>query len=189
MSLREATTRRQVVLALLLVGGLSAAWVGYGSFRAAAYRETHIERFRDDSPPVAVSDDGIGADGVIGVLEIPRLGVREVVRSGDDDETLDIAIGHLADTPFPWARGNSVLAAHRDTHFRELRHIQAGDVVRLRTPKGVFEYIVHDRMIVNPEDVWVMAPSDDRRLTLVTCYPFSYIGPAPQRFIVQAVAR
>jgi sortase A len=100
-----------------------------------------------------------------------------------------VAIGHLLDTPLPWAQGNSVLAAHRDTHFRPLRDIRHGDLVRLKTRKGVFEYSVTDTMIVAPTDVWVMAPSEERRLTLVTCYPFNYVGSAPQRFIVRAEAR
>ena len=85
--------------------------------------------------------------------------------------------------------GNSVLAAHRDTHFRPLRDIRQGDLVRLKTRKGVLEYRVKDTMIVAPEDVWVMAPSTERRLTLITCYPFNYVGSAPQRFIVRADAK
>ena len=137
----------------------------------------------------AGDDDGLGPDGLVGVLEIPRLNLSEVVAFGDDDNTLKVAVGHLPDTPLPWATGNSVIAAHRDTHFRPLRDIRHGDLVRLKTRKGILEYVVKDTIIVNPADVWVMAPSDDRRLTLVTCYPFNYIGPAPQRFIVQAVAK
>jgi sortase A len=124
----------------------------------------------------------------VGVLEIPRLGVSEVIAYGDDDETLDTSIGHLPDTPLPWVGGNSVVAAHRDTHFRELRNIRSGDLIRLKTRKGVFAYRVTDRLIVDPDDVWVMAPTKTPRLTLVTCYPFNFVGSAPHRFIVQADA-
>jgi LPXTG-site transpeptidase (sortase) family protein len=194
---------RRVQLVLFVVAGVTAAWVAYGSVRAAVYREVNIARIENSplSAPlpaatvvvadakVADEDVGVGPDGVVGVLEIPRLKLSEVVASGEDDKTLKVAIGHLLDTPLPWAQGNSVLAAHRDTHFRPLRDIQHGDVVRLKTRKGVFEYSVKDTMIVAPTDVWVMAPSKERRLTLVTCYPFNYVGSAPQRFIVRADAR
>ena len=124
------------------------------------------------------------------MLEIPRLKLSEVVASGDDDKTLKVAIGHLADTPLPWASGNSVLAAHRDTHFRPLRDIRQGDLVRLKTRKGVLEYLVKDTMIVAPDGcVGHGARPEERRLTLVTCYPFNYVGSAPQRFIVRADAK
>ena len=185
------------------MAGVTAAWVAYGSVRAAVYREVNIARIENApvpaplpeatvvlaDPKAADEDDGLGPDGVVGVLEIPRLKFSEVVASGEDDKTLKVAIGHLLDSPLPWAQGNSVFAAHRDTHFRPLRDIQHGDLVRLKTRKGIFEYSVKDTMIVAPTDVWVMAPSKERRLTLVTCYPFNYVGPAPQRFIVRADAR
>jgi sortase A len=123
---------------------------------------------------------------VFGVLEIPRLRFSEVVAEGDDDATLNVAIGHLPDTPLPWTIGNSGFAGHRDKHFRALRGISIGDHIRLKTEGGTFDYRVKDKMIVSPQDVWVLAPSTDRRLTLITCYPFSYVGRAPQRFIVKA---
>jgi sortase A len=191
MSIGEGVTMRRLQAALLLVSGLAAAWVAHAHLSARVYRETHEERFVEApaSPAADITSAAVGPDGIVGMLEIPRLELSEIIRSGDDDNTLDVAIGHLADTPLPWQVGNTVLAAHRDTHFRELRHIETGDVIRLRTAAGVFEYVVRDRMIVNPEDVWVLAPSSQRRLTLVTCYPFSYIGPAPQRFVVRADAR
>ena len=191
---------RRLQLLLFVVAGLTAAWVAYASLRASVFREMNIARIENaaPSPPApapadaavdADEEDGVGPDGVVGVLEIPRLELSEVVASGDDDKTLNVAIGHLPDTPLPWASGNSVLAAHRDTHFRPLRDIRQGDLVRLKTRKGVLEYHVKDTMIVAPEDVWVMAPSTERRLTLITCYPFNYVGSAPQRFIVRADAK
>ena len=195
--------RRRIQLVLFVVAGVTAAWVAYGSVRAAIYREVNIARIENTplpaplpartvvvaDPKAADEDDGLGPDGVVGVLEIPRLKLSEVVASGEDDKTLKVALGHLLDTPLPWAQGNSVLAAHRDTHFRPLRDIRQGDLVRLKTRKGVFEYSVKDTMIVAPTDVWVMAPSEERRLTLITCYPFNYVGSAPQRFIVTAEAK
>jgi sortase A len=190
MSVPERRLARRFELGLVVVGVACVAWVSYGALRIAAFRSLHMPAY-DATPavPVEAPEAGLGADGMVGLLEIPRLGISEIVAPGDDDETLSVAIGHLPDTPFPWGPGNSVLAAHRDTHFRELRHIRAGDLVRLKTHAGLLEYEVSHRLIVSPTDVWVMAPSTARQLTLITCYPFDYVGSAPQRFVVQATAR
>jgi len=122
----------------------------------------------------------------IGRLEIPRLNLSVVVAEGDDDGTLDVAAGHLPDTPLPWADGNSAFAAHRDTLFRPIRHIKVDDEVRLLTPHGEFNYRVSKLTIVEPTDLWVLDPTGHDTLTLITCYPFNFIGHAPKRFIVQA---
>jgi sortase A len=127
-----------------------------------------------------------GEDHVIGILEIPRVGVSSVVVEGDDADALRIAVGHLPDTPLPWASGNSALAGHRDTFFRRLGELQVGDEVHLATVRGRLSYRVRDLMVVDPDAVWVLSPLAGADLTLVTCYPFTHVGPAPRRFIVQA---
>ena len=124
--------------------------------------------------------------GLLGILEIPRLGLTTAVMSGDDAKTLDVAAGHLSDTPKPWEPGNSAIAAHRDGLFRPLKHVKIGDQLRLRTVHGEFEYRVHDLKIVDPTDLSVLDPTGTDTLTLITCYPFNFIGAAPQRFIVSA---
>jgi sortase A len=124
--------------------------------------------------------------GVLALLEIPRLGISTPVLPGDDTRTLDIAVGHLPDTPKPWEDGNSAFAAHRDGLFRPLRNIRVGDEVRVRTLKGEFTYRVREIKIVLPTDLSVLAPGDGPRLTLITCYPFNLVGNAPKRFIVHA---
>ena len=97
------------------------------------------------------------------------------------------AVGHLPDTPLPWQRrGNVALAAHRDGLFRPLENIRIDDDVRIVTPRGEFHYRVTKTHIVDPDDVWVIAPTDTPTITLITCYPFSFVGNAPRRFIVQA---
>ena len=122
----------------------------------------------------------------IGVLEIPRLGLSSVVLEGDETAALLLGVGHLSDTPFPWRDGNSVFAAHRDTFFRGLGKIRPRDVITFRTADAEFSYRVQETKIVQPTDVGVLAPTRSATLTLITCYPFTYIGPAPQRFIVRA---
>jgi sortase A len=124
---------------------------------------------------------------IIGRVDIPRLKLSAAVAEGDDDKTLGNAVGHLPDTPLPWhRRGNVALAAHRDGLFRSLEGVRLNDDVRVVTSRGEFHYRVTKTHIVDPDDVWVIAPTDTPTITLITCYPFAFIGNAPHRFIVQA---
>jgi sortase A len=125
----------------------------------------------------------------IGMLEIPRLGLSSIVLEGDHMAALLLGVGHLSDTPLPWHDGNSVLAAHRDTFFRPLARIRRDDVIRFSTADAEFEYVVTETMIVGPTDLAVLDPTPSAMLTLITCYPFDYVGPAPDRFIVRAERR
>jgi sortase A len=122
----------------------------------------------------------------VGRIEIPRLGVSTVIRAGSDARTLRLAVGYIPGTGLPGERGNFGLAGHRDTFFRKLRDINPDDEIRIVTKDGVFSYHVQRTSIVMPQDVWVLDPTNYPALTLVTCYPFNYIGSAPQRFIVRA---
>lgn len=122
----------------------------------------------------------------LGFLAIPRVGLSVPILEGDDTRTLTIAAGHLPGTPLPWDEGNTAIAGHRDTFFRPLKDVHVGDDVEWITREGNFQYRVVRAKVVGPNDVWVLGPWGGVDLTLVTCYPFSYIGPAPQRFVVQA---
>jgi sortase A len=108
------------------------------------------------------------------------------VLEGSDDDTLRRGSGHIEDTPLPGESGNVGIAGHRDTVFRPLKRVKAGDDLDLRTADRVFHYKVSRTLIVNPTDVYVLDPTEKPTLTLVTCYPFEFIGHAPRRFIVQA---
>jgi sortase A len=123
---------------------------------------------------------------IIGRLEIPRLGVSTVVRAGDDARTLQLAVGHIPGTALPGDAGNVGLAGHRDTFFRKLSDVRPDDEIRLVTREGTFRYLVERTNVVEPSDVWVLDATEHPALTLVTCYPFTYVGTAPQRFIVRA---
>ena len=140
------------------------------------------DRARETQKGVAVP----GSGEPIGILEIPRLGLSSVVIEGDEAAALLLGVGHLSDTPLPGTSGNSVFAAHRDTFFRPLAGIRKGDTVLVTTPDGVHRYRVYATRIVQPSDVSVLRSGQQSQLTLVTCYPFDYVGSAPQRFIVQA---
>jgi len=126
------------------------------------------------------------AGTVIGRIEIPRLRVSSIVRAGSDARTLQLAVGHIPGTALPGETGNVGLAGHRDTFFRRLQHIRPDDEIRVVTPDGTFVYRVQRTNVVEPRDVWVLDPTGRPTLTLVTCYPFTYIGSAPHRFIVRA---
>src|SRR5579859_5641498 len=124
---------------------------------------------------------------IVGRLVIPRLNVRVMVREGDDEGTLHLAAGHIPSTALPGDQGNVGFAAHRDTFFRPLRNIKAKDRILVSTLDGDYEYQVNSTEIVSPTDVGVLKASSTHELTLVTCYPFYYVGSAPKRFIVHAV--
>src|SRR5262245_33707076 len=119
-------------------------------------------------------------------LEAPSLGLSATVLEGSDDRTLNRAAGHIEDTPLPGERGNVGIAGHRDTIFRPLRKVQVGTMLDLVTPNRVLRYRVSGTRIVKPEDVYVLKPTKRPTVTLVTCYPFEFIGHAAKRFIVQA---
>ncbi len=126
---------------------------------------------------------------VIARIELPRLQLSTAVLEGTDDETLRRGAGHIEDTPLPGESGNVGIAGHRDTVFRALRHVKVGDEIDVRTGDRVMRYTISRTLIVKPEDVYVLDPTKEPTLTLVTCYPFEFIGHAPKRFIVQAAAK
>jgi sortase A len=179
-----------IAWALIAAGLISLSKVGLDAARAAAYQRQYQSALREaaQSQPslaaAAAASPSLGQG--IGWLEIPRIGVSAAVVHGDTDALLKNAIGHLPDTPLPWSGGNSVLAGHRDTFFRPLRAVRLGDLVRLKTPAEHLEYRVRETFIVDPEDVWVLESTPATMLTLITCYPFDFVGNAPRRFIVRA---
>jgi sortase A len=148
-------------------------------------KESHqLERIQPElMQPVAATPV---SDGLMGRIEIPRLGLSVMVMEGDDETTLRHAVGHISGTTFPGRPGNIGLAGHRDTFFRPLRNIKHDDLITLTTPTGEFRYRVISTTIVKPSAVWVLNPGPQEVLTLVTCYPFYFVGSAPNRFIVRA---
>jgi len=125
-------------------------------------------------------------DAVLGRIEIGRLHLSAMVREGVDANTLSTSVGHVPSTALPGHLGNFALAAHRDTLFRALKDIKADDVITFQTENQTFTYKVHDTHIVKPTDVAVLRSDGHEALTLITCYPFYYVGSAPNRFIVRA---
>lgn len=191
MKIARIVNLKEWIAWTLIAGGIiSLGAVGLDAVRAAVYQSRYQSAIQDavKSQPsfIARVAPSVSMGEPIGWLEIPRVGVSAGVVHGDTDALLKTAVGHLPDTPLPWTGGNSALAGHRDSFFRPLRHVRRDDTVRLKTPHGRFEYRVRETLIVDPEDVWVLEPTPAAMLTLITCYPFDYVGSAPRRFIVRA---
>jgi sortase A len=175
-----AVTARRVVGFSMVVAGLTAlCWCAVVLTRAEYLR---VEQ-RRTLPAVEVAP---GRGQPLGIIELPRLHLSSVVVEGDDSSSLLVAAAHLSDTPLPWQGGNTVLAGHRDTDFRPLRGVKSGDVIHFLTADARFDYVVTDTRIVGPTDVSVLRASNEPTLTLITCYPFNFVGPAPSRFVVRA---
>ncbi|MCJ7592570.1 MAG: class D sortase [Woeseiaceae bacterium] len=119
-------------------------------------------------------------------LEFPTLDVIVPVFAGDDEVSMTLGAGHLSDTSSVQGHGNIAITSHRDGAFRVLKDLETGDRILLQTPSGTRDFRIARRLIVNPDQVDVIAPTSDTTLTLITCYPFYFVGKAPQRFIIQA---
>jgi sortase A len=189
---------------LFLIGILALAYVGFTLldarlFQASAERslENQIEQNKvtAGAPLLAVCASGgclqqgkpaVKKGDVLGLMDIPRLGLSVAVLQGTSSRTLRLGAGHIESTPLPGEPGNSAIAGHRDTFFRNLKDIRPNDEIQLQTATTLFTYQVDWVKVVDPEDLSVLAPSTDSALTLVTCYPFYLVGPAPRRFVVHA---
>jgi len=188
--------------ALILAGALALAWPGWlfvdswwAQRTASRQLEQEIHRRASAAPRTSAPSTAAPrinvivppqAGEVLGRLDIPRLHVSVMVLEGAGARVLKSAAGHIQGTAFPGTIGNVGIAAHRDTFFRPLRQIRPNDTLTLTTPLRVYQYRVDSTEIVSSKYVQVLYPTRDRELTLVTCYPFYYIGPAPKRFIVHA---
>lgn len=141
---------------------------------------------RDHGDAKASVPPAPAAGVLLGRLEAPTVKLATTVLEGSDDATLSRGSGHIEDTPFPGQPGNVGIAGHRDTTFRALRNIHVGDALQYRTAGRLFRYRISKTWIVGPDDVYVLDPTPQPALTLVTCYPFEFVGHAPRRFIVRA---
>jgi len=195
-----------LAVAILCLGSWVYAWVdsAYYQYQQNQILDESLSKAPEPaSHPSAAETDALGsfqprsapqepprkplvAGELVGRLEIPRLGISTIVLEGVDSRTLRRGVGHIPETATPGAGGNVGLAAHRDSFFRGLKDIRKNDIIRLKTLDGSYQYRVEQTEIVTPEDTQVLADTGIPELTLVTCYPFYYVGSAPKRFIVHA---
>lgn len=169
----------------LTLGILALSYVGYVLFDAHRYQVEQAQRFEH-----AIKAERLAVpfrEGTpLGRIEIRRVGLTAMVQEGVDEATLRRAVGHIPNTSLPGQSGNIGLAGHRDSFFRGLRNIRLDDEITLATLHGVQRYRVETTNVVTPEETEVLADVGYDRLTLVTCYPFNFVGSAPKRFIVSA---
>ncbi len=194
--MRHAATilRRALTVVGVLCLGLWTAVKVY-AYASTAHNKSLLERLvrerRGDLALTAVgarsfAEPRPSAGSLLGWIDIPRLGTSAAILEGTDERWLEQGAGHLPNTALPAADGNAAIAGHRDSVFRGLRRVAIGDRIEVTTPASTHVYAVDALKVVPPTDTSVLAPSRTEQLTLITCYPFTYIGPAPERFVVQA---
>ena len=168
--------------------GLAIGCFGMYAFESVEARNFQAEQTEafERAAKTQQAPQRVAVGGLVGMLDVPRLKVSTPVMEGDDERTLEHAVGHLPDTPMPWEAGNSAIAGHRDGLFRPLKDLKVGDEIRFRTTRDEFRYRVTKTTIVQPDDVSVLGQRSQTSLTLITCYPFYYVGSAPKRFVVHA---
>jgi len=194
---RGISTRVQKLLRwsqrfLFITGIVALGYVGFTLLEARLYQvsakrslESQIQRAKEphDAQPIPALKTG----DVLGRMDIPRLGISVAVLQGTSSRMLRRGAGHIEGTPLPGETGNSGIAGHRDTFFRELKDIRRNDEIQLQTATGLLRYEVDWVKVVEPNDTTVLEPSTvGSTLTLVTCYPFYFVGAAPKRFVVRA---
>ncbi|MCP8616238.1 class D sortase [Salirhabdus salicampi] len=142
--------------------------------KATRFSQTHYE----ERPKVGE---------VFAKIEIPSIKLEAAIIEGTGVEQLDKGVGHYEGSVLPGETDNTVLAGHRDTVFKSLKNVEIGDIVRITTAKGTFVYEIQEQLVVDKHDRTIIVPTESATITIITCYPFDFIGPAPERFILQGV--
>jgi sortase A len=176
---------------LFIIGALTLSYVALTLLYAKHYQEAagnaldkqiYAEEQHKASSSQAVAKEG----DVLGRIEVPRLKLRVAILEGTTAHTLRLGVGHIGGTALPGTDGSIGIAGHRDTYFRGLKDIHKNDEIIIQTARAISTYEVDWIRITDPADGGIMAPTADSGLTLVTCYPFHYIGAAPERYVVHA---
>lgn len=206
---RELSLLRWTRNILFIIGIFSLGYYGYASVDAKVFQSVQRRHFEHavsqakievPAPELGASTDNHrpapekaqtftmpGASGpVLGKLEIEKVGLAVMIVEGTDNPALRRGVGHILESALPGEPGNVGIAGHRDTFFRDLRKVKKNDEIKLETVNGSFRYVVDFSEVVEPDDTQVLDASSIPTLTLVTCYPFWYVGPAPKRLIVRA---
>jgi len=174
-----------------LVGFLALSYVALVLLHARSYQQNAnhaLDREMQSSAQGAnaVAFPALKEGDVVGRILIPRINVTVAILQGTTPQTLRLGVGHIDGTPLPGEEGNSGIAGHRDTFFRNLRDLRSGDDIQIQSISGVSNYKVDWLQIIDPKDTAILTPSSGSELTLVTCYPFHFIGSAPERFAAHA---
>ena len=169
-----------LALGLALIGYVGSQYWGMYRSQRQLQAEWQKQLTQASTPGVAV----LSPAETLTRVSIPKIKLDAIVVEGSTPQQLAIGPGHMTDTAFPGEAGNAVITGHRDTFFRHIYELKEGDAIFVRRNGRVFKYEVTGKKIVKPEDVSVLNPTSDAQLTLITCYPTYYIGPAPDRLVV-----
>jgi sortase A len=173
-------------IAALVCAGGTALYAGiYQQYQARRFEQEIAARDRFKIADMQTPD--LHEGDLMGKINIDRIGLSVMVLQGIEERTLIGGAGHVPGTSMPGSEGNVVIAAHRDTFFRKLKAILPGDRIQVATLRGSYNYFVDSVETVDPEDTQVMESRAYRELTLITCYPFYFVGAAPGRFVVHAL--
>jgi sortase A len=174
--------KQHLPTALMLIGLSLLLYVGvqYGTMLATQRRLAQQWEQQEQAARAA----GLAANDELVRLSIPKIELNAVIVEGTSHKELLIGPGHLQETPEPGMPGNSVISGHRDTFFRRIHELSNGDIILVQHNGKTFSYEVTGKKIVSPYDISVIQPSDGTHLTLITCYPTFYVGPAPERLVV-----
>lgn len=177
---REAISVGCLLLGLALIGYVGSQY--WGMYHAQRQLEAQWEK--QVATAGAPGLPQLSQQEMLTRVSIPKINLDAIVVEGATRKQLSIGPAHVTDTAFPGETGNAVITGHRDTFFRHIYELQKGDSILVRSNGEVFKYEVTGKKIVKPEDVSVLKPTRDAQLTLITCYPTYYIGPAPDRLVV-----
>jgi sortase A len=188
-SWRRYLTRRSLSLALMMTGAGLLAYVGreyWETARTQARLETEWARQTRSVSAAAAdfSQPAISPQQMLTRVLIPKIKLDAIVVEGASPRQLSAGPGHLDRTAMPGEPGNAVITAHRDTFFRHIYELNQGDEITVLRNGQTFRFSVTGKKVVKPDDVSVLRPTPDAQLTLITCYPTYYIGPAPERLVV-----
>ena len=182
----KENARRWAPLACLIVGAILLLYVTF-EYGSMFYQQRQLSaRWERQNSPAIAAPKAQDPREQVTRLSIPSIDMDAIVVEGTTNRQLAIAPGHMTDTPAPGENGNSVITAHRDTFFRHIYELNKGDEIVVRRGGKSFQYVVDRKYVVKPSDVSVLRPTTDARLTLITCYPTYYVGPAPERLVVTA---
>jgi sortase A len=185
----KSRTRRQVISLVLLVAGVGLiGYVGseyWGMYHSQRQLEAQWEHQQQLTAPVPGQPKVQPAvDDLLTKVSIPKIRLDAIVVEGASRKELSIGPGHMVKTAMPGEPGNAVITGHRDTFFRHIYELQKGDEIQVKRSGQIFTFQVTGKKIVKPDDVSVLKQTTDPQLTLITCYPTYYIGPAPERLVV-----
>ncbi len=194
MQWKFADSRRVLSSVLLLAGLVLLVYVGaqYGSMYRAQQRLARQWEEQQRNPhqegPMFPGSSAVSANPfeTLTRLTIPKIGLDAIVVEGTSEHALLLGPGHMEDTAQPGEIGNAVISAHRDTFFRHIYELQPGDSILAQRGGKTYTYEVTGKEVIPPDDFGVVRQSKEARLTLLTCYPIFYVGPAPERLAVFA---